>query len=51
MPDEQFKRHIAYKLRIGDILVGKPVFDAERFAFLVVYRNLFCGLVENLINV
>ncbi len=34
MPDEQFKRHIAYKLKIGDILMGKPILDGERFSFL-----------------
>ncbi len=34
MPDQQFKRHIAFKLRIGDILIGKPVMDQERFSFL-----------------
>lgn len=28
---DQFKRHIAYKLRIGDILMGKPIFDQEKF--------------------
>lgn len=31
---EQFKRHIAFKLRIGDILMGKPVLDGDRFSFL-----------------
>jgi RPA family protein len=31
---EQFKRHIAFKLRIGDLLIGKPIFDEERFSFL-----------------
>jgi len=34
MADPQFKRHIAYKFRIGDILIGKPVFDEGRFSFL-----------------
>jgi len=34
MPDEQFKRNIAYKLRIGEVLIGKPIFDNERFSFL-----------------
>ena len=28
---EQFKRHIAYKLRIGDIFAGESEFDQERF--------------------
>src|SRR3989344_8480421 len=35
MPEqEQFKRNIAYKLRIGDILMGKPVLNGEKFSFL-----------------
>lgn len=34
MPDQQFKRHVAYKYRIGDLLLGKPVMDGERFSFL-----------------
>ena len=32
--EQQFKRNIAFKFRIGDLLLGKPIFDAERFAFL-----------------
>jgi uncharacterized protein len=28
---EEFKRFTAYKLRIGDVLSGKPVFDGEKF--------------------
>lgn len=32
--DNQFKRHTAFKLRIGDILVGKPVMKNDRFGFL-----------------
>jgi len=34
MTDQQFKRNIAYKLRIGELLLGKPIFDQERFSFL-----------------
>ena len=34
MPESQFKRNIAYKFRIGDILSGKPVINDERFSFL-----------------
>jgi len=30
----QYKRNVAYKLRIGDILLGKPVMDNERFSYL-----------------
>jgi RPA family protein len=31
---EQFKRNIAYKLRIGDILLAKPIFDQDKFLYL-----------------
>ena len=31
---EQFKRNIAYKMRVGDILIGKPIFDNEKFICL-----------------
>jgi RPA family protein len=34
MEEGQFKRNIAYKLRIGDILLGKPIMDGDRFSFL-----------------
>ena len=34
MADQQFKRNIAYKLRIGDILIGKPIMNQEKFQFL-----------------
>lgn len=34
MPDEQFKRNVAFKLRVGDLLAGKPIFNEEKFAFL-----------------
>ncbi|MBU2612109.1 MAG: OB-fold nucleic acid binding domain-containing protein [Nanoarchaeota archaeon] len=31
---DQYKRNIAYKLRIGDILLGKPIFDSDKFIHL-----------------
>ena len=34
MAEQQFKRHVAFKLKIGDILIGKPIFENERFSFL-----------------
>ncbi|MBI2043537.1 OB-fold nucleic acid binding domain-containing protein [Candidatus Pacearchaeota archaeon] len=34
MPDEQFKRNIAYKLRISDLTNGNPILEGERFSFL-----------------
>lgn len=39
MVDEQFKRNIAFKMRISNILAGKPVMDGERFGFLEVNGN------------
>lgn len=53
MPNEQkFKRNIAYKLRIGDILIGKPILDGERFSFLelgdkkIVRVNIIGNIVD-----
>jgi RPA family protein len=34
MTEEQFKRAVAQKLRIGDILLAKPIYDNEKFLFL-----------------
>lgn len=48
----QFKRHIAYKLRIGDLLIGKPIMDGERFSFLelgdrkIVRANVAGNIVD-----
>jgi len=50
--EQQFKRNIAFKLRIGDILMGKPVLDEERFSFLelgdkkIVRVNVMGNIVE-----
>jgi RPA family protein len=52
MAEEQFKRHIAFKLRIGDILSGKPIMNGERFQSLeldgkkVVRVNVIGNVVE-----
>ncbi len=57
MPEQdQFKRHIAYKFRIGDILIGKPVMDGERFSFLelgnkkIVRVNIIGNIVDKYEN-
>lgn len=34
MTEGQFKRHTACKLRIGDILISKPIFDNEKFLWI-----------------
>jgi len=52
MAEDQFKRHIAFKLRIGDILSGKPIMNGERFQHLeldgknVVRVNVIGNVVE-----
>jgi RPA family protein len=52
MPDQQFKRNIAYKFRIGDLLIGKPVMNGERFSFLelgdkkIIRVNLIGNIVD-----
>lgn len=51
MPDD-FKRNIAFKLRIGDLLIGKPVNNGERFGFLelgdkkIVRVNIIGNVVD-----
>lgn len=52
MADEQFKRNVAYKLRIGDLLQGKPIINEERFSFLelggrkIVRVNVIGNIVD-----
>jgi len=49
---EQIKRNIAYKLRIGDILKGKPILESERFKFLelgnkqIIRVNTVANVIE-----
>ncbi len=52
MTDQQYKRNIAYKLRVGELLLGKATFDNEKFIFLalgnkkVVRVNVIGNIVE-----
>ena len=52
MTEQQFKRNIAYKLRIGDILMGKPIINQEKFQFLelgnkkIVRVNVIGNIVD-----
>lgn len=53
MPEEKsFKRNIAFKLRIGDILVGKPIIANERFTFLelgnkkIIRVNVIANIID-----
>lgn len=53
MPEEQkFRRNVAYKLRIGNVLLGKPILDNSRFTFLelgdkrIVRLNIIGNIVD-----
>jgi RPA family protein len=57
MPEQQeFKRNVAYKMRIGEILAGKVMLDGERFKFLesagkqVVRTNLIANVIDKYIQ-
>jgi RPA family protein len=52
MPEGQFKRNVAYKFRIGEILLGKPILDQEKFSFLelgdkkIVRVNIIANIID-----
>jgi len=53
MPEQdQFKRHIAFKFRIGDLLEAKPVMKEERFSWLelgakkIVRVNIIGNIID-----
>jgi RecG-like helicase len=52
----QFKRNVAYKLKIGDVLLGKPVMNGERFSFLelgdkkIIRVNIIGNIVDKYEN-
>ena len=52
MAEGDFKRQVAYKLKIGDIFKGKKILDGERFSFLelgdrkIVRVNIVANVVE-----
>lgn len=52
MAEDKFKRHIAFKLRVGDISSGKPKIEGDRFTHLeldgknIVRVNLIGNIVE-----
>ncbi|MDP3881715.1 MAG: OB-fold nucleic acid binding domain-containing protein [Nanoarchaeota archaeon] len=49
---EQYKRNVAYKLKIGQILTGKPILESEKLKFLelgdkqVVRVNLIANIID-----
>lgn len=56
MDEPTFKRNVAYKARIGDILSGKPVIEGEKLKFLeaigkqIVRINIIANIVDKYIQ-
>jgi len=56
MAEQQFKRNIAYKLRIGSVATGKPVFEAEKLKSLdidgkqIVRVNIIANIIDKFIQ-
>jgi len=52
MTEQQFKRNIAFKQKVGDLLMGKPILEAEKFRFLelgdkkIVRVNVIGNIVD-----
>lgn len=55
-PEQEFKRHIAYKIRIGEILEGRPVMEMDRFKCLelaekqIVRVNIIANIIDKFIQ-
>jgi hypothetical protein len=56
LPGQGMKRHVAYKLRIGNILAGKPVLDGEKLKSLDINNrsvsrvNLIANITDKYIQ-
>mgnify|MGYP001583264061 CR=1 FL=1 len=53
---EQFKRHTAYKYRIGAIMSGKPILDNEKLKFLeidnkqIIRTNIIANITDKFVQ-
>ena len=56
MADQEFKRHIAYKMRIGDLLKGRVIMEMDRFKSLeienkqIVRVNLIANIIDKFLQ-
>lgn len=52
MTEQQFKRNTAYKFRVGELFLGKPIFDQERFSFLELgdKKILRVNIIGNIVD-
>jgi len=52
MADEQFKRNVAHKIRVGEVFLGKPLLENDKFIFLelgtkkIVRTNIVGNIVD-----
>ncbi|MDO8508787.1 MAG: OB-fold nucleic acid binding domain-containing protein [Nanoarchaeota archaeon] len=53
---EQYKRHIAFKYRIGNLLTGKPILENDRLRFLeinnknIIRVNIIANIVDKFLQ-
>lgn len=56
MADQEFKRHIAYKVGIGEVVSGKPVMEGDKFKLLesgsknLIRVNIIANIVDKFIQ-
>lgn len=56
MADQEFKRHIAYKMRIGDLLQGQVIMEMDRFKALeldnkqIIRVNLIANITDKFLQ-
>lgn len=56
MPEQQFKRNIAYKFRIGSLISGRPILEGDRIKHIeigdkqVVRVNLVANIIDKYIQ-
>lgn len=54
--EQSFKRNVAYKMRIGEILAGKVIIEGERFKFLealgkqIIRINLVANVIDKYVQ-
>jgi RPA family protein len=56
MAEGDFKRQTAYRIKVGDVFKGRPIFDGERFSFLelgdrkIARVNIIANIVERYLS-
>jgi RPA family protein len=56
MAEGDFKRQTGYKVRVGDVFKGRPIYDGERFSFIelgdrkIARVNIVANIVERYLS-